>query len=173
MIAQEFQKKFWDLKNRLEVRSRLWANFRFVSLYLSFLFLLVLSTGCVTRPLVTDVMVPYSALRSVVASNMPIGVRKQSTNGRVLTSEYFSTTSLDLEPGDKPERGFAEVTILGMSRPYSLDIQVYLERRVGRSGQFKVYSKNPKLAQSLAERIKAVIAERREDRSVIDDFRAF
>jgi ferredoxin-NADP reductase len=118
-------------------------------------------------------MIPFTIVRATVISRMPFGVRNQSENGREFTSGYFSTLSLDEEAAEKPTREYALVTILGSGRPYSISVKVTREQRLKNSTRYREVGQDKHLAGELADRIKAALAERREDRNVIDDFRAF
>lgn len=129
--------------------------------------------ACTSRPLINDVMVPYGSLKALIASTLPGGVTHESVNGRELRSAYFSPADFNPEAaGDKNERAFADVTILGSSRPYQIDVKVYRQRR-GAGGRYSRPVPDEALAQRLASFIKESLAHRREDRNVIDDFRAF
>jgi hypothetical protein len=47
------------------------------------------------------------------------------------------------------------------------------EQKLRGASTYKSLGSDKKLAQELAKRFKAALADRREDRNVIDDFRAF
>ena len=119
-----------------------------------------------------DVLVSYTGLKSVIRNNMPAGVRSESPNGRTLTSGYFLPKNLDLEADEtSAERAYTTVTILGSSRPYSIEILAFRERRSG--PQYKSLGEDRELARKVGERIRRALADRREDRNLLDDFRAF
>jgi hypothetical protein len=141
-------------------------------LILASLFLLVLAS-CAAKPAITDLMLPINSVRATVAAQMPFGVRKESTNGREFTSGYFTTTSLDEDGTERSAREFAQVTILGPGRPYSIDVKVTREQKIKNTNRYRTVGLDKKLADELAKRIKEALAQRREDRNVIDDFRAF
>jgi hypothetical protein len=133
----------------------------------------VVFSGCSTKPSIHDVMLPYNTVRQAVISNLPFGLRKQSANGRELTSNYFSPTSFDTDAEDLPDRAYAEVVILGSSRPFQIAVKVIRERRRRKSRSYAVLGEDKKLTREMVRRLKNTLADRREDRNVIDDFRAF
>lgn len=134
---------------------------------------LVIVPGCVSRPTIADVMIPYPALRSIVIGKLPQGLKKQSINGRELTSDYFSPADFREEASESTERAFAFVTILGAGRPYQIDIKVFRERKDRKTGRYVRLGNDKKLADRLAKQIKDALVDRREERNIIDEFRAF
>ena len=102
---------------------------------------------------------------------MPQGIRRESANGREMTSAYFSVDGFKAEKPDMTERAYAVVTILGASRPYNIDVKVLREEK--RKGTWRADGRDSELTKELGERLKQALADRREDRNVIDDFRAF
>jgi hypothetical protein len=133
-----------------------------------------LSIGaCTSRPAISDLMIPFPALKSAIIKELPNGLRSESQNGRELLSGYFSPGDFDDDATDKPVRAYALVTILGAGRPYSIAIKVTREQKLRGASTYKSLGSDKKLAQELAKRFKAALADRREDRNVIDDFRAF
>jgi hypothetical protein len=130
-------------------------------------------SACASSSLVSDLMVPLNYIKNKVVSEMPNGVRAESLNGRQFTSGYFSPSDFTEDATDKPLRAFAVVTILGAGRPYTLDVEVTKEQRSRGTKQYESLGKDKLLAKSLASRLRTALADRREDRNVIDDFRAF
>jgi len=117
-------------------------------------------------------MLSLTTLKKIVVSQMPMGaVREQSPNGRELTSYYFNPRDFDEDATDRAERAYAKVTILGAGRPYSIEARVFREKRI--KGQYKLIGEDRRLSNELLERIREAIADRRDDRNIIDDFRAF
>lgn len=103
---------------------------------------------------------------------MPMGsVKEQSLNGRELTSYYFNPKDFDEDATDRAERAYAKVTILGSGRPYTIEVRVFREKRI--KGQYTLIGEDRKLSNELLERIREALADRRDDRNIIDDFRAF
>jgi hypothetical protein len=147
--------------------------------FTSFIFCLVLIlAGCASNSLVAidDVMTPYVTLRGMIKSTMPQGVVHESENGRELTSGYFTPTNF-YEPGEsKPERVQAKVLILGSSRPFRVEIRCLREKRSSGSKGKATYveqGEDVRLSKQLAQYFRDAMADRREDRSLIDDFRPF
>lgn len=155
---------FWRSMTRAICRC---ASLILLSLFTAFL------SGCSTVSAIDDVMLPYTTVRTVVMANIPMGVRRESANGRSLTSNYFGTNSIDDDAGEGPNRAYAEIVILGSSRPYKITIRVIREQRTKKSRSFVVVGDDKKLTKDLATRLKEALADRREDRNLIDDFRAF
>jgi hypothetical protein len=127
--------------------------------------------GCSTDPAIKDVRFTYTAIRNILRNNIPGGIRKESPNGNTLTSEYFSGGDIDQDPLPKSDRSYAVITVLGSSRPFSIDVHVFREPRVGNSYGKPVEDKS--LGKKVVERIRAALADRREDRNIIDDVRPF
>lgn len=119
---------------------------------------------------------PVSGLRAIVGSQVPVGHKSISPNGREFVSLYFILQKDGFRPGDDADdRYFVKYTILGDRRPYDVEILVTHERRVLKGIQF-VYAKvgfDAKMAEVLAERLRRELSKRREDRNVVDDFRVY
>jgi hypothetical protein len=146
--------------------------------YLVLICLLLTVGGCQTQSLVAidDVMTPYVTLRGMIKSTMPQGVVQESENGRELTSGWFSPTNF-YEPGEsKAERVHAKVLILGSSRPFRVEIRCLKEKKSGNVKGKATYvelGEDVRLSKQLAQYFRDAMADRREDRSLIDDFRPF
>ena len=135
------------------------------------LFLVALLGGCQTRAAINDVMLPLHFIKSVVKTTMPQGVRSESTNGREFKSNFFSPDSFDEEAPEDGDRAYAVMKVLGAGRPYMVDVTVFREKRMKHS--FAKPTKDQVLTEELTDRVREALADRREDRNVIDDFRAF
>lgn len=131
----------------------------------------LLTSGCQSPANIPEVMLSLQTVRKTLIAVLPQGLREESVNGRELTSGYFNPQNLEEDATDKVERAYAKVVILNASRPYRIDAHVYREKRV--SGTYRKMSEDKKLTKDLVSRIKEALADRREDRNVIDDFRAF
>jgi len=101
-----------------------------------------------------------------------------------LRSKYFKVTRANLfEAIDeieisnkKPpiaERAYAEVLILGDRRPYRVDTRVIREKWHRSLKKYVTVGLDKELTHKFAGQIREALANRREDRNVIDDFRAF
>jgi hypothetical protein len=144
-----------------------------ISLFLLFVVLSALLTGCQTtkQPQMKGVMLSYNTLKTILGNYLPGGIREQSSNGRTLYSGYFPPGRMDDDGLEENVRAYGVVTILGTSRPYNIDVNVIRERKTG--DDYKSEGSDKALTKQLAERLRRALADRREDRNVIDDFRAF
>lgn len=172
MIARIFGRESRHLPTELHAAGRAVGHWILV---LSFA--LGLSTGlvgCASKADIREIMLPLSVVRKIVMDNIPGGVRKQSMNGREISSEFFNALDLN-EPSDTArERARATVYILGARRPYTIRVEVQREKR--RAGSKKKYDKlghDDKIAKQVVKRIKDALANRPADINIIDDFRAF
>ena len=119
---------------------------------------------------------PLLDLQKLVASTVPTGLRGNSPNGREFNSKYFVLGPSSYKPAvDAVERYTAEVKILGSERPYDLEISVAFERRRGHNGNYEyvVVGHDARLAKELVVKLRSELTKSREDRNIIDDFRAF
>jgi hypothetical protein len=119
---------------------------------------------------------PLHDLSSLVAYELPTGLRTTSENGREFYSKHFVLDGPKYkDAGDAVDRYFATVTVLGDSRPYDLEIFVTREKRVLRDTGFDYVATghDVQLARELEYKLRQELAKRREDRNIIDDFRVF
>ena len=142
--------------------------------YFSFL-IMVFVAGCVTNASIKDVMAPLPSIRAIVINSLPGGAKKQSMNGRELTSGFFRQDDMDENAEEERIRNFAVVTILGERRPFSIDVHVFREVRERRDGNvsYRVTGEDKRIADKLTKTIREALANRPEDRNIIDDFKAF
>lgn len=74
---------------------------------------------------------PYGVVRATVQKAMPLGIRSTSRNGRTYESNYFIPRGTWEEDGtEAKERAFARATILGSSRPYSVEVWVLRAKKL-------------------------------------------
>lgn len=127
---------------------------------------------------ISDIEQPLANLQRLAIAALPGGLRQGSSNGREYESNYFVP---DLSGGtkypkaDAPTRYYVKITVLGDSRPYAMSVVVARERRIFQDGAF-TYQPNghdTRLAKELAAKIREQLTKRREDRNIIDDFRAY
>jgi hypothetical protein len=139
-------------------------------------FILFLISGCSLMMYQTtdDISLSVGTITKVVISSFPIGLREKSQNGRELLSAYFSPKQEDLyfDPEKSPHRAYIKAIILGDRRPFSLDVGVFIEERVGLK-EYRLMKYDKKLAIKYSNIIQERLAQSREDRNVIDDFRPF
>lgn len=148
-------------------------NLKRLTVFLS-LFSFTMLSSCASSDGIKNVMLPLAVVRKIVLDNIPGGVKKESLNGREITSEYFNAKEIDVPSETARERGRAVVTILGSRRPYTVQVVVTREKR--RKGSKKNYDKlgeDAKLTKLVRKRIKDALDNRPADINVIDDFRAF
>lgn len=140
-----------------------------------FLLFLVIS-GCSTPGEVRldNLSQPLADLQKVIESNLPTGRRAVSSNGRTFFSNYFGVKKDGTFEAAKEAnpRYSAEATVLGDRRPYTVAVIVKKEKR-DTSGGYVSHGNDERLARVISRRIQKALHERRDDRSIIDDFRVF
>lgn len=98
--------------------------------------------------------------------------RKISENQRTLYSRYFSRkVDPKFDPEKSSERLYATITILGDRRPYEVQVEVISEIRDG--GTYVGQGVDEIETNKLGRGIRTRLNQGREDRNIIDDFRAF
>lgn len=131
-------------------------------------------SGCSTLPYIRFENANYSlaAIGKAVNAVVPGGIKRKSTNGRELHSDYFNPKDdQDYDPEKAKVRAVVRVVILGERRPYDLDVLVRLDRRI--DGSFEIYDYDERLANKYLQLIRQRLAQSREELNVIDDFKAF
>jgi hypothetical protein len=149
-------------------------TFRAVIVFALFLVSAVILAGCASSEAqIQNVPLSFNAVKTVVVKNLPGGIVRESDNGRTMTSAYFDPESLKIENEKKPLKvhAFVTIVIFGTSRPYSVDVKAFKEEQ--RKDGYESLGEDPDLTNRLAERLRAALADRREDRNIIDDFRVF
>lgn len=145
-------------------------------------FLLVLSavvfSGCASigtpryATTIKELDKPLIDIQRMIARTLPGGLSHASSNGREMYSRPFIIEKGLYKPvGEVADRYVGVVTVLGDRRPYILEIVVAHENRQG--GEYKIVGYDIGMARQLERRIKQVLAKRREDLNIIDDFRVF
>ena len=143
---------------------------------LSFVFLCTTS-GCGSLS-----SVPYAERDTVNASvvgivkafdRAAIGIRGKSTNGRELVSKYHLPGGDGYDyAGDKPERAYTKLRILGERRPYTLQIQYIIEKSDSK-GVYNVIDYDLAKAESILKDLIKYLVTRPGREDFIDDFRPF
>jgi len=148
------------------------------------LLLVVFLSGCTTLGMkspdysyvIAGVDWPLTDLQSLVAYELPTGMRTTSANGREMYSKYFVLDGNKYKAaGEALNRYFAGVTVLGDHRPYDIEIYVTREKRI-RQGAGYTYVEaghDMMLARELEHKLKVELAKRRDGHNVVDDFRVF
>src|SRR5262249_51144281 len=132
----------------------------------------ILLAGCQSPAKINNVMLSLTTVKKTVISLLPQGLKGESENGRELTSGYFNAHNWEEDATDKSERVYAKVLILESGRPYRIDVHVIKEKK-GKGGAYTKTGEDKKATQDLVEKLKDALADRREDRNIIDEFRAF
>ncbi len=125
---------------------------------------------------IEKVDLPLQAIQQIIVGALPAGLRKNSANSREFYSGYFVYTKSHFAPaGDAVNRYYAQVTILGDSRPYNIEILVTHEVRElsGEKFEYVRAGQDTRLAKQLEQLLRTRLTKRREDRNIIDDFRVF
>lgn len=131
----------------------------------------IILQSCATNAPIQNVTLSYNAVKTVTVNTLPAGLRLESSNGRMLTSGYFDPQTLKAARYGAKVQAYVVVTILGSSRPYSIDVHAFTEEKT--EDGYVNRGEDLDLTDRLAERLRSALANRREDRNVIDDFRAF
>lgn len=144
-------------------------NFKKIGFSVLFSFL----SGCATEGVFRREL-PGSAsdVRKAIVS--VIGDPKNTSfNGRELTSRYYAKNGAVEDPvkGIK-ERCFTRVTVLGDRRPFDIQIEVIVEKKLS-DGNFEAYTTDDALANEIGEKIKKALHQSLDKRNILDDFRAF
>jgi hypothetical protein len=101
--------------------------------------------------------------------------RQVSENGREIFSKYYDKKNNNLEKDKMDmarERYYTHVVILGDRRPYDIQVEVLIEARTPEGG-WELVNHDDGRAGAIAEKIKNALAQSRDKRNVIDDFRSF
>lgn len=149
------------------------------------LLLFLVGSGCATidrmetpeyAVRINDLEYPLATLQKVAAMSLPVGYRFTSPNSRTFTSQNFILAGESYkDAGEALDRYVAHITVMNSDRPYAVVISVDHEKRVLRGEEFvyAVVGHDTRLAKELATHFREVLVKRREDRNIIDDFRAF
>jgi hypothetical protein len=146
-------------------------------------FLFLALCGCATFDFdggskIDDVDQSLIDIQKVIEARLPLGKRATSANGREYFSNYFAVVDGRIQPGDRTaERFYLQVLVLGEERPYVVNVVVHRESRVSShddgTSPYVETGIDEKLAKVFAKRIYLTLTKRREDRSIVDDFRVF
>ena len=136
------------------------------------LVLVLILCGCESLATIDDIDKPLQVARSTIKESLPGGPRKVSENGREYDSNYFAPKGpFDVDGSSGTFRETAHVVVLGAGRPYSITVEVFIEKRDGRS--YEVIGRDSARTKELVRRIRTGLSNRREDRNMIDDFKPF
>lgn len=127
--------------------------------------------GCSTGYVIRESSRSLDDLRAAIfsISGQP---RRSSENKRTFISNYFARKKdPNFDPAKSKERLYAVFTILGDRRPYDVQVQVFAEEKI--AGVHQPQGVDDAFSIQIANELKRELNKRPEDRSVIDDFRAF
>lgn len=141
------------------------------SLYIAILSL-ALSSCATTGEKIEDLNTSLVSLQRLADKSLPVARKKVSRNGREFYSVPFVTIKGEFVRA-KSERvqNIAVIKVLGDRRPYTLEVQV-VKKVLGQSG-YGESGYDQGLARVIKRRIQKALVQRREDRNIIDDFKAF
>ncbi|MBT4760237.1 MAG: hypothetical protein HOO06_00945 [Bdellovibrionaceae bacterium] len=135
--------------------------------------------GCANHAMSVDgINNPLVQIKASVIKSLPLGLRKSSINGREFESKFYVVKGKKaVAAKSRPLRNMARITILGDRRPYTIEVKVFVQKRVGYSDinghVYKNLRYDKQQARHIAQGIKKRLTNRREDMNVIDDFRVF
>ena len=131
----------------------------------------LLTSGCATQgQYVYDMNRSMSDIH-VAVKNL-YGVQSKSDDDKIIYTPPLKRDPNDTTPENKMrERVIARIVIMGDRRPYDILVQVYLERKV--RGNWVEVGLDEDLSRDFSRELSRELIESRENRNVIDDFRAF
>lgn len=129
--------------------------------------------SCASGPSIDGLDMSPGTIQEVIEKNAPLAVRSVSSNGRVFLSTYFiGNYPMYIEATKKDPRYYAKVVLLGETRPYKVQINVFREVKFA-DGVYRVDGQDERQAREILKRIKQELALRRDNRNAIDDLRVF
>ena len=144
--------------------------------------LLVSLVGCSTATKSEDLNFPLSSIFKLIQENIPSKLAHRSENGRELYFEpyllplvYRSTLEYPRRV-PPPERVRAKAVVLGDSRPYTVEVEFTLEKRVALKNNEGVYAPAFRLDKYEADFLKQLyenLVKHSKKQNLIDDFRPF
>lgn len=136
--------------------------------------LFVFLVGCQTSGVVLkETPLNISETRKAIAS--VIGQpRATSENGREMVSKYYDRKGNKDEEQLKlaRERLSTHIIILGDRRPYDIQVEVVVEIR-DHDGKYQVVERDESRAEKVAKEVQKALVQSRDNRNLIDDFRAY
>lgn len=134
----------------------------------------VFQLGCQTDGvLLKDTPLNISETRKAIAG--VIGQpRATSENGREMVSKYYDRKGNNDETHMKTsrERLSTHIAILGDRRPYDIQVEVVVEIR-DKDGKYQVVERDESRALKISKDIQKALVQSRDNRNLIDDFRAY
>lgn len=148
-------------------------------LRLSLLFIALLIAGCSTSSItVKNLDIPLYSIKKAIENSFPVGTASESRNGRVLRSDYYLKLGDGYVKAKKLNRRFyAIVKLLGDRRPYKIEVTVYKEKKVEKSGalmpEYAKIGEDKTQAKILSRNILRRLNKRLDGVNVIDEFKVF
>jgi len=127
------------------------------------------TTGIVLKDTPLNISETRKAIASVIGQP-----RATSENGREMVSKYYDRkgTKDDEEMKTARERLSTHITILGYRRPYDIEIEVVVVIR-DHEGKYQVVERDDARARIVSKEIQKALVQSRDNRNIIDDFRAY
>lgn len=124
------------------------------------------------------------SMHQAVQKFIPGKITGRSSNGRVYYSSgfklprgYRTLTKGYATKRHLPEIGNAKIEIMGITRPYHIEIEVHIEYLepgfYGRKPRYSHQGRHKDYEKYLATQISDYLVKRHEKRNLIDDFRPF
>lgn len=144
------------------------ASNKLIAMFIAMLFVF---GACTTGEIVDGSERSLPDIRTAIFATMG-EPRSKSSNEREYLSVYFSRKKQpNFDPEKSKERAYAKMTILGDRRPYEVEVGVFLEERV--DGAYEEVGLDEDLSIQIATEFKKALQKSRDQRNIIDDFRAF
>lgn len=128
-------------------------------------------SGCVTQGhYIRDMNRSMSDIQTAVRNLY--GIQSKSDDEKILYTPPLKKDPNDTTPENKMrERVIGRIVIVGDRRPYDVLVQVYLERK--QRNTWVEVGLDEFLSEEFSKELNKELIESRENRNVIDDFRAF
>lgn len=138
---------------------------------LSLLLILIYFTGCRSGGTIlrgsTDSL---NDIKKAIVSTVG-QPRSIADEGKEIISGYHDKNFEEAKENAK-ERYYSRISILGDRRPYDIQVEVFVETKVGNK-KYELIGEDLRLAEKLSKKIKSALNQGRENKNVIDDFRPY
>lgn len=138
--------------------------------------------SCATGYKVPDLEYPIELIHDIVKSNLPAPLVSRSINGREYATgpyrvplEYRHTITKNPK-GPPSERAYATLSILGETRPYTVNVKIEIEDLVSGGNEkprYVICCRNPGMEKDLGEKIKKDLVKRNAKSNKFDDYTPF
>lgn len=115
---------------------------------------------------------PLVELQKLASDMLPFEKGKVSSNGREFYSRPFKVGKDGYYEAATTKGKIAIIKVLGDGRPYTVSVEVINQTRT-ETGEYLNAGTDEALTRVLRRRVEKALHERRGDRNVIDDFRAY